>query len=202
MFHANYWHDHCEYRRCFSVRTKPHSLIFVVLSIGLAIGKIRFIVPPTAIQSVFTVTSHLSWDILVFRLTLMRSRLASCFSSTVWVLKRDQTSLVSSLETVKHYHSEPCGALYRNCFNVFQQPLPRAGLWLGLSAGMMAGALAPATPILVGAQMLEFWACRVPRNMDIGLIIENLSVGYAMAYLVSLINAVMFTRLIPKALES
>ncbi|MEZ8385743.1 aspartate:alanine antiporter, partial [Vibrio splendidus] len=72
------------------------------------------------------------------------------------------------------------------------------GLGFGLSAGMMAGALT-ATPILVGAQdALNSGLAELPRNMDIGLIIENLSVGYAMAYLVGLISMIMFARLIPK----
>ncbi|MEZ8746456.1 aspartate:alanine antiporter, partial [Vibrio sp. 10N.239.312.C11] len=72
------------------------------------------------------------------------------------------------------------------------------GLGFGLSAGMMAGALT-ATPILVGAQdALNSGLAEVPRNMDLGLVIENLSVGYAMAYLVGLISMIMFARLIPK----
>ncbi|MCV5920134.1 hypothetical protein OFN60_42535, partial [Escherichia coli] len=60
------------------------------------------------------------------------------------------------------------------------------GLDFGLSAGMMAGALT-ATPVLVGAQdALNSGLATIPRNMEFSLVLENLSVGYAMAYLVGL----------------
>ncbi|GAJ72256.1 LOW QUALITY PROTEIN: TrkA, potassium channel-family protein [Vibrio sp. JCM 18904] len=72
------------------------------------------------------------------------------------------------------------------------------GLDFGLSAGMMAGALT-ATPVLVGAQdALNSGLATIPRNMEFSLVLENLSVGYAMAYLVGLISMIMFAKLLPK----
>ncbi|MDW2372566.1 TrkA C-terminal domain-containing protein, partial [Vibrio sp. 1078-1] len=72
------------------------------------------------------------------------------------------------------------------------------GLDFGLSAGMMAGALT-ATPVLVGAQdALNSGLATIPRNMDFSLVLENLSVGYAMAYLIGLISMIMFAKLLPK----
>ncbi|MCV5342565.1 transporter, partial [Escherichia coli] len=63
---------------------------------------------------------------------------------------------------------------------------------------MMAGALT-ATPVLVGAQdALNSGLATIPRNMDFSLVLENLSVGYAMAYLIGLISMIMFAKLLPK----
>ncbi|HDZ3775114.1 TPA: aspartate:alanine antiporter, partial [Vibrio cholerae] len=68
----------------------------------------------------------------------------------------------------------------------------------GLAAGMMAGALT-STPVLVGAQdALNSGLAAVPRHMDLSLILDNVSVGYAMAYLIGLISMIMFAKLLPK----
>ncbi|WP_413284372.1 aspartate:alanine antiporter [Vibrio sp. MA40-2] len=68
----------------------------------------------------------------------------------------------------------------------------------GLSAGLMAGALT-ATPVLVGAQdALNSGLATLPRNMDMDLVMKNLSVGYALAYLVGLISMILFAKLLPK----
>ncbi|MBF4301975.1 transporter, partial [Vibrio anguillarum] len=72
------------------------------------------------------------------------------------------------------------------------------GLDFGLAAGMMAGALT-STPVLVGAQdALNSGLATIPRNMDLSLILDNVSVGYAMAYLIGLISMIMFAKLLPK----
>ncbi|MCG7497053.1 aspartate:alanine antiporter [Vibrio sp. Of7-15] len=72
------------------------------------------------------------------------------------------------------------------------------GLDFGLSTGMMAGALT-ATPVLVGAQdALNSGLATVPRNMTYAQVINNLSVGYAIAYLVGLTSMILFAKLLPK----
>ncbi|SJN59633.1 Aspartate/alanine antiporter [Vibrio gazogenes] len=62
----------------------------------------------------------------------------------------------------------------------------------------MAGALT-STPILVGAQdALSSGLAEIPQNMDMSRVLENVSVGYAIAYLIGLISMIMFAKLLPR----
>lgn len=68
----------------------------------------------------------------------------------------------------------------------------------GLSTGMMAGSLT-ATPVLVGAKdAIKSGLVVLPDGVDYQQIIDNLSVGYAVSYLVGLTSLILFARLLPK----
>ncbi|PSU35145.1 aspartate:alanine antiporter [Photobacterium lutimaris] len=72
------------------------------------------------------------------------------------------------------------------------------GLGLGLSTGLMAGSLT-ATPILVGAKdALASGLSNISDPDSIQQIIDSISVGYAMSYLVGLVSVIMLAKLMPK----
>ncbi|WP_087017456.1 aspartate:alanine antiporter [Thaumasiovibrio subtropicus] len=72
------------------------------------------------------------------------------------------------------------------------------GIDLGIATGMMAGSLT-ATPVLVGAKdALNTGLSSVTDSAQIAIIIENISVGYALAYLFGLISLIAFAKLMPK----
>jgi len=180
----------------FLLEQNPILLIFVVLSIGLAIGKIRFgsLQLGNSIGVLITslIMGHLGFSFNADALTIGFMLFIYCVGieagpNFFGIFFRDgKHYLILSLVVL----STAIALTYFSSHYL--------GLGFGLSAGMMAGALT-ATPILVGAQdALNSGLAELPRNMDIGLIIENLSVGYAMAYLVGLISMIMFARLIPK----
>ncbi|NOI98536.1 transporter [Vibrio kanaloae] len=180
----------------FLLEQNPILLIFVVLSIGLAIGKIRFgsLQLGNSIGVLITslIMGHLGFSFNADALTIGFMLFIYCVGieagpNFFGIFFRDgKHYLILSLVVL----STAIALTYFSSHYL--------GLGFGLSAGMMAGALT-ATPILVGAQdALNSGLAEIPRNMDLGLIIENLSVGYAMAYLVGLISMIMFARLIPK----
>ncbi|XNG92014.1 aspartate:alanine antiporter [Vibrio cyclitrophicus] len=180
----------------FLLEQNPILLIFVVLSIGLAIGKIRFgsLQLGNSIGVLITslIMGHLGFSFNADALTIGFMLFIYCVGieagpNFFGIFFRDgKHYLILSLVVL----STAIALTYFSSHYL--------GLDFGLSAGMMAGTLT-ATPILVGAQdALNSGIAELPRNMDLGLIIENLSVGYAMAYLVGLISMIMFARLIPK----
>ena len=180
----------------FLLEQNPILLIFVDLSIGLAIGKIRFgsLQLGNSIGVLITslIMGHLGFSFNADALTIGFMLFIYCVGieagpNFFGIFFRDgKHYLILSLVVLS------TAIAITNFSNHY------LGLGFGLSAGIMAGALT-ATPILVGAQdALNSGLAEVPRNMDLGLIIENLSVGYAMAYLVGLISMIMFARLIPK----
>ncbi|MCW8995729.1 MAG: aspartate:alanine antiporter [Psychromonas sp.] len=68
----------------------------------------------------------------------------------------------------------------------------------GLSAGMMAGSLT-ATPVLVGAKdAINSGLVVLPEGVEYQKVIDNISVGYALSYLVGLTSLILFARLLPK----
>jgi len=68
----------------------------------------------------------------------------------------------------------------------------------GLSTGMMAGSLT-ATPVLVGAKdAINSGLVIIPDGVDHQSVIDNLSVGYALSYLIGLTSLILFARLLPK----
>ena len=72
------------------------------------------------------------------------------------------------------------------------------GLDFGLTAGIMAGSMT-STPILVGAQdALNSGLGTIPDGMQLAMILDNLSVGYALSYLIGLTSMIMFAKLLPK----
>lgn len=67
-----------------------------------------------------------------------------------------------------------------------------------LATGMMAGSLT-ATPVLVGAKdAINSGLVKLPEGVDYQTVIDNLSVGYALSYLVGLTSLILFARLLPK----
>ncbi|WP_019615679.1 aspartate:alanine antiporter [Psychromonas ossibalaenae] len=68
----------------------------------------------------------------------------------------------------------------------------------GLSTGMMAGSLT-ATPVLVGAKdAINSGLVQLPEGVSYKKVIDNLSVGYALSYLIGLTSLIIFARLLPK----
>ncbi|GAB6262218.1 aspartate:alanine antiporter [Photobacterium sp. CCB-ST2H9] len=72
------------------------------------------------------------------------------------------------------------------------------GLDLGLATGLMAGSLT-ATPVLVGAKdALSGGLSSLSDPLVIQELIDSLSVGYAMSYLIGLISLILLAKLMPK----
>ena len=72
------------------------------------------------------------------------------------------------------------------------------GLGLGLSTGLMAGSLT-ATPVLVGAKdALASGLSSISDPNSIQQIIDSISVGYAMSYLIGLVSVIVLAKLMPK----
>lgn len=70
-----------------------------------------------------------------------------------------------------------------------------------LTAGMMAGSLT-ATPIFVGAKDTLVTSAGISADLtELGKTIDQLSVGYALAYLMGLISLVVISGLLPKILK-
>lgn len=62
----------------------------------------------------------------------------------------------------------------------------------------MAGSMT-STPILVGAQdALNSGLGTIPENMQLSTILDNLSVGYALSYLIGLTSMILFAKLLPR----
>lgn len=71
------------------------------------------------------------------------------------------------------------------------------GLGLGLATGLMAGSLT-ATPVLVGAKdALLSGLTGISDPTSIQQIVDSLSVGYAMSYLIGLVSVIVLARLMP-----
>ncbi len=174
----------------------PILLIFVVLAIGLAFGKIRFgsLQLGNSIGVLITslIMGHLGFSFNAEALTIGFMLFIYCVGieagpNFFGIFFRDgKHYLILSLVVL--VTATTLTYLSSHYFN----------LDFGLAAGMMAGALT-STPVLVGAQdALNSGLSSVPRNMDLSLVLENVSVGYAMAYLIGLISMIMFAKLLPK----
>lgn len=67
----------------------------------------------------------------------------------------------------------------------------------GLAAGILAGALT-STPALVGAQdTLQSGYLTLPHNASINALLDNMSVGYALTYMVGLFGLLLVVRYLP-----
>ncbi|MGF1700721.1 aspartate:alanine antiporter [Photobacterium makurazakiensis] len=72
------------------------------------------------------------------------------------------------------------------------------GLELGLATGLMAGSLT-ATPVLVGAKdALNSGLAGIDDANLIQQMVDSLSVGYAMSYLIGLVSVIVLAKLMPK----
>ncbi|BDA00720.1 aspartate:alanine antiporter [Vibrio cholerae] len=174
----------------------PILLIFVVLAIGLSFGKIRFgsfqLGNSIGVLITSLIMGHLGFSFTPEALTIGFMLFIYCVGieagpNFFGIFFRDGKHylILSLVVLITATWIAYFGGYYLN-------------LDYGLAAGMMAGALT-STPVLVGAQdALNSGLAAVPRHMDLSLILDNVSVGYAMAYLIGLISMIMFAKLLPK----
>ncbi|EKM9347813.1 aspartate:alanine antiporter [Vibrio cholerae] len=174
----------------------PILLIFVVLAIGLSFGKIRFgsfqLGNSIGVLITSLIMGHLGFSFTPEALTIGFMLFIYCVGieagpNFFGIFFRDGKHylILSLVVLITATWIAYFGGYYLN-------------LDYGLAAGMVAGALT-STPVLVGAQdALNSGLAAVPRHMDLSLILDNVSVGYAMAYLIGLISMIMFAKLLPK----
>ncbi|MGL5429532.1 MAG: aspartate:alanine antiporter [Vibrio sp.] len=174
----------------------PILLIFVVLAIGLSFGKIRFgsfqLGNSIGVLITSLIMGHLGFAFMPEALTIGFMLFIYCVGieagpNFFGIFFRDGKHylILSLVVLITATSIAYFGGYYLN-------------LGYGLAAGMMAGALT-STPVLVGAQdALNSGLATVPRQMDLSLVLDNVSVGYAMAYLIGLISMIMFAKLLPK----
>ncbi|MGO1295758.1 MAG: aspartate:alanine antiporter [Vibrio sp.] len=180
----------------FLLKQNPILLIFVALAIGLAIGKIRIgslqLGNSIGVLATSLVMGHLGFSFDADALTIGFMLFIYCVGieagpNFFGIFFRDgKHYLILSLVVL-------VTATWITYFGSYYLHLD-----YGLSAGMMAGALT-STPVLVGAQdAINSGLSQVPHNKDISLVLNSVSVGYAMAYLIGLISMIMFAKLLPK----
>ncbi|MDV7104277.1 aspartate:alanine antiporter [Vibrio sp. TH_r3] len=171
-------------------------LVFVVLAMGLAIGKIRFggfqLGNSIGVLITALVMGNIGFSIGNEALTIGFMLFIYCVG-----IEAGPNFFSIFFRDGKHYFLLSLIVLVSavSLTYFFSHAL---NIEYGLSAGLMAGALT-ATPVLVGAQdALTSGLATLPRNMDMDLVMKNLSVGYALAYLVGLISMILFAKLLPK----
>ncbi|KQA19604.1 transporter [Vibrio metoecus] len=174
----------------------PILLIFVVLAIGLSFGKIRFgsfqLGNSIGVLITSLVMGHLGFSFTPEALTIGFMLFIYCVG-----IEAGPNFFGIFFRDGKHYLILSLVVLITATWIAYFGGY-YLGLDYGLAAGMMAGALT-STPVLVGAQdALNSGLATIPRNMDLSLILDNVSVGYAMAYLIGLISMIMFAKLLPK----
>ncbi|MFC1235641.1 aspartate:alanine antiporter [Vibrio sp. F74] len=171
-------------------------LVFVVLAIGLAIGKIRFggfqLGNSIGVLVTALVMGNLGFSIGHEALTIGFMLFIYCVG-----IEAGPNFFGIFFRDGKHYLMLSLIVLV-SAISLTYFASRLVGLDYGLSAGLMAGALT-ATPVLVGAQdALNSGLATLPHNADMELVLQNLSVGYALAYLVGLISMILFAKLLPK----
>ncbi|PJC87758.1 transporter [Vibrio sp. HA2012] len=174
----------------------PILLIFVVLAIGLAIGKIRFgsLQLGNSIGVLFTalIMGNIGFSFNHEALTIGFMLFIYCVG-----IEAGPNFFGIFFRDGKHYLLLSLIVLV-TAISLTYFTSHYLGLGYGLAAGVMAGALT-ATPVLVGAQdALNSGLATLPHNMDMNIVMQNLSVGYALAYLVGLISMILFAKLLPK----
>jgi len=174
----------------------PILLIFVVLAAGLAIGKIRFgsfqLGNSIGVLITALAMGHLGFTINDEALTIGFMLFIYCVG-----IEAGPNFFGIFLRDGKHYLILSLVVLVTATWIAYFGG-HYLNLDLGLTAGMMAGALT-STPVLVGAQdAISSGLATVPRNTDISMILDNMSVGYAMSYLIGLISMIMFAKLLPR----
>ncbi len=178
------------------LKQNPILLIFVVLAIGLAIGKIRFgsLQLGNSIGVLFTalIMGNIGFSFNHEALTIGFMLFIYCVG-----IEAGPNFFGIFFRDGKHYLLLSLIVLV-TAISLTYFTSHYLGLGYGLAAGVMAGALT-ATPVLVGAQdALNSGLATLPDNMDMDIVMQNLSVGYALAYLVGLISMILFAKLLPK----
>ena len=174
----------------------PILLIFVVLAIGLAVGKIRIgsLQLGNSIGVLFTalIMGNIGFSFSHEALTIGFMLFIYCVG-----IEAGPNFFGIFFRDGKHYFILSLIVLV-SAISLTYFTSHYLGLDFGLSAGVMAGALT-ATPVLVGAQdALSSGLANLPHKMDMDMVMQNLSVGYALAYLVGLISMILFAKLLPK----
>ncbi len=177
------------------LQQNPILLIFVSLAIGLAIGKIRFgsLQLGNSIGVLITslILGHLGFSINADALTIGFMLFIYCVG-----IEAGPNFFGIFFRDGKHYFILSMVVIVTSiAITYFSGHF--FGLDFGMSTGMMAGALT-ATPVLVGAQdALNSGLATIPHDANFASVMQNLSVGYAMAYLVGLISMILFAKLLP-----
>lgn len=174
----------------------PILLLFVVLAIGLSLGKVRFgnFQLGNSIGVLFTalLMGHLGFTFNAEALTIGFMLFIYCVG-----IEAGPNFFGIFFRDGKHYFFLSMIVLVTALGLTYG-----LGHWLGLDFGLISGIMAgsmTSTPILVGAQdALNSGLGTIPENMDLATILDNLSVGYALSYLIGLTSMIMFAKLLPK----
>jgi len=178
------------------LKQNPILLIFVVLALGLAIGKIQFgrlqlgSAIGVLISAIFM--GNLGFSFNADALTIGFMLFIYCVG-----IEAGPNFFGIFFRDGKHYFILSLTLLVTAlAISVFINQY--LALDFGFSAGMMAGSLT-STPILVGAQdALRTGLAELPDGITMEKVRENLSVGYAIAYLVGLTSMILLVKLLPK----
>ncbi|MEH6454447.1 MAG: aspartate:alanine antiporter [Psychromonas sp.] len=171
-------------------------LLFVVLAIGLLFAKVRIgnfqIGSSIGVLSAAILIGHFGYSFTAEALNIGFMLFIFCVG-----IEAGPNFFGIFLRDGKHYLILVLVVLISAIFFTFI-----AGHFLnldyGISAGLMAGALT-ATPILVGAKdALNSGLATLPDGVDYTQVINNLSVGYAISYLIGLSSVIILARLLPK----
>ncbi|MGO2509883.1 MAG: aspartate:alanine antiporter [Vibrio hibernica] len=171
-------------------------LLFVVLAIGLSIGKIRIarfqLGNSIGVLLTALIMGHLGFHFNAEALTIGFMFFIYCVG-----IEAGPNFFGIFLRDGKHYFFLSLVVLVTALLLTYG--LGRLlGLDFGLAAGIMAGSMT-ATPILVGAQdALNSGLGTIPEGSDLSTLLANLSVGYALSYLIGLISMILFAKLLPK----
>ncbi|MDN3679850.1 aspartate:alanine antiporter [Vibrio tapetis subsp. quintayensis] len=178
------------------LKQNPILLIFLVLAIGLAIGKIQFgrlqlgSAIGVLISAIFM--GNLGFSFNADALTIGFMLFIYCVG-----IEAGPNFFGIFFRDGKHYFILSLTLLVTAlAISVFVNQYLQ--LDFGFSAGMMAGSLT-STPILVGAQdALKTGLATIPEGMTMEKVRENISVGYAIAYLVGLTSMILLVKLLPR----
>jgi putative transport protein len=173
----------------------PILLIFVVLAMGLGIGKIQFgrmqlgSAIGVLISAIFM--GNLGFSFNADALTIGFMLFIFCVG-----IEAGPNFFGIFFRDGKHYFILSLTVLF-SALGLTYFISSYLELDFGFSAGMMAGSLT-STPILVGAQdALKTGLASVPADITMDKVRENLSVGYAIAYLVGLTSMILLAKLLP-----
>ncbi|WP_413479257.1 aspartate:alanine antiporter [Vibrio hibernica] len=171
-------------------------LLFVVLAIGLSIGKIRIarfqLGNSIGVLLTALIMGHLGFHFNAEALTIGFMFFIYCVG-----IEAGPNFFGIFLRDGKHYFFLSLVVLVTALLLTYGLG-HLLGLDYGLSAGIMAGSMT-ATPILVGAQdALNSGLGTIPEGSELSTLLANLSVGYALSYLIGLISMILFAKLLPK----
>ncbi len=171
-------------------------LLFVVLAIGLTVGKIRIgnMLMGSSIGVLVTslLMGHLGFTFTAEALNIGFMLFIFCVG-----IEAGPNFFGIFFRDGKHYLLLAL-IVISSAIGLTLISVQLLNLDFGVSAGMMAGALT-ATPVLVGAKdAINSGLVSLPDGMSYDTVFENLSVGYAIAYLVGLTSMILFAKLLPK----